>query len=63
MILDNLRELQEACDREWILSTEQVAKLLELQSNNIKDGMTRHGVKFVRAENQGQQSGWEIQKY
>ncbi len=63
MILDNLRELQEACDREWILSTEQVAKLLELQSNNIKDGMQRHGFKFIRSENQGQQAGWEIQKY
>ncbi|NES64093.1 MAG: hypothetical protein F6K24_01925 [Okeania sp. SIO2D1] len=63
MILDNLRELQEACDREWILSTEQVATLLNLQSNNIKDGMQRHGFKFVRSDNQGQQSGWEIQKY
>lgn len=62
MILDNLRELQEAFDRKWILSTEQVASLLNLQPNNVKDGMTRHGFRFVRRENIGQQAGWAVER-
>lgn len=63
MILNNLRELQEACDHNWILSTEQVASLLNLQNKNIHNGYSRHGFKFLRAdENVGQQAGWLVER-
>lgn len=48
MILDNLRELQEARDHNWILSTEKVAILLNLQTKNIHNKCSRHDFKFVR---------------
>lgn len=63
MILDNLRELQEASDRDWILNTTQVCELLGVSKKVVVDGLCRHGFTLKKADNQGQQSGWRIEKH
>ena len=64
MILDNLREPEEAYRNKWILSNSQVLALLELQKLPSPSHFQRHGFVFQsdREQQQGQQKGWRVLK-
>lgn len=57
--LANLRMLQEACDRGWLLSSSQLAPLVGLKSLHGK-AFERHGFKFVKVGRNGVQSAWKV---
>ncbi len=64
MILDNLRELEEAYRNKWILSNSQVLALLKLQKLTSPSNFQGHGFLFQsdRQQQQGQQKGWLFSK-
>jgi len=57
----NLRSLEEACDRGWLLSTSQLAPLLGLKSLNGKE-FCRYGFRFTRVGRNGSESAWRVGK-
>lgn len=59
--LVNLRSLEEACDRGWLLSTSQLAGLLGLKSLNGKE-FSRFGFRFTRVGRNGVESAWRVGK-
>jgi hypothetical protein len=59
--LANLRMIQEACDRGWLLSSGQLAPLLGRKSLPSKD-FDRYGFRFVKAGKNGAESAWRIEK-
>ncbi|MBD2019255.1 hypothetical protein H6F43_03540 [Leptolyngbya sp. FACHB-36] len=59
--LANLRSLQEACDRGWLLSSSQLAPLVGLKNLGSKD-FERFGFKFERAGKNGAEAAWKVQK-
>lgn len=59
--LSNLRSIQEACDRGWLLSTSQVAALLGVKSLSGKMGQ-RFGFTFTRVGKNGAESAWQVSK-
>lgn len=59
--LANLRALQEACDRGWLLSSSQLAPLVGLKNVHGK-AFERYGFKFVKAGKNGSESAWRIEK-
>jgi len=59
--LVNLRSLEEACDRGWLLSTSQLAPLLGLKSLNGKE-FSRYGFRFTRVGRNGSESAWRVGK-
>lgn len=64
MILDNLREFEEAYRNKWVLSNSQVLALLELPKLPSSSLFQRHGFVFQsdRKHQQGQQKEWRILK-
>ncbi len=59
--LANLRSLEEACDRGWLLSTSQLAALLGVKSFSGKE-FTRYGFRFNRVGRNGAESAWRVEK-
>jgi biotin operon repressor len=59
--LANLRSLEEACDRGWLLSTSQLAALLGVKSLSAKE-FSRYGFTFTRVGRNGVESSWRIRK-
>lgn len=59
--LVNLRSLEEACDRGWLLSTSQLAQLLGLKSLSGKE-FSRYGFRFTRVGRNGAESAWRVGK-
>ncbi len=59
--LANLRSLEEACDRGWLLSTSQLASLLGVKSLNGKE-FSRYGFRFTRVGRNGAESAWRVGK-
>jgi hypothetical protein len=59
--LANLRALQEACDRGWLLSSSQLAPLVGLKTLHGKE-FERYGFKFIKASKNGAESAWRIKK-
>lgn len=57
--LVNLRTLQEACDRGWLLSSSQLKPLLGLKTLSGAS-FQRHGFTFTRCGKNGGQSAWKI---
>jgi hypothetical protein len=57
----NLRLLQEACDRGWLLSTSQLAPLLGVKSLNGQV-VERYGFRFTRVGKNGIESAWRIEQ-
>lgn len=61
-LLANLRQLQEVCDRGWLLSSSQLAPLVGLKSVHGKE-FDRFGFKFIKAGKNGSESAWRIEKH
>lgn len=59
--LENIRRIQEAHDRQWKLSTSQVALLLGLKSVSGSE-IKRYGFVFTRSGKNGSESAWSISK-
>jgi len=59
--LANLRTLQEACDRGWLLSSSQLKALLCLKTLSGAV-IQRYGFTFTRSGKNGSQSAWRISK-
>jgi hypothetical protein len=59
--LANLRALQEACDRGWLLSSSQLSPLVGLKSLHGKE-FDRFGFKFVKVGKNGAESAWKVEK-
>ncbi len=59
--LSNLRSIQEACDRGWLLSTSQVAALLGVKSVSGKT-VQRFGFTFTRVGKNGAESAWRVEQ-
>ena len=59
--LANLRALEEACDRGWLLSSSQLAPLVGLKSVHGKE-FERYGFKFTKAGKNGAESAWKVSK-
>jgi hypothetical protein len=59
--LSNLRSIQEACDRGWLLSTSQLAVLLGVKSLSGKT-VQRFGFTFTRAGKNGGESAWRVER-
>ena len=59
--LANLRTIQEACDRGWLLSTSQLAPLLGRKTLSGK-AFERYGFKFVKAGKNGAEAAWQVIK-
>jgi hypothetical protein len=59
--LSNLRSIQEACDRGWLLSTSQLAALLGVKSVSGKQ-IDRYGFRFTRVGKNGAESAWQVSK-
>lgn len=57
--LANLRMLQEACDRGWLLSTSQLAPLLGVKGLNGRT-IERFGFTFTRVGRNGIESAWKV---
>lgn len=64
MILDNLRELEEAYQNKWILSTSQLLSLLDLKKLPSSISFERYGFIFTNdsTQTQGQYKGWRVTK-
>jgi biotin operon repressor len=60
--LANLRQLQECCDRGWLLSSSQLAPLLNRQSLPSGESFERYGFTFTRAGKNGSESAWRVEK-
>jgi biotin operon repressor len=60
--LAQLRQLQEVCDRGWLLSSSQLAPLLNRQSLPSGDSFERFGFRFSRSGKNGSESAWRIEK-
>lgn len=60
--LANLRQLQEACDRGWLLSSSQLAPLLGRKTLPSKD-FERFGFLFTKAGKNGSESAWRVERY
>lgn len=59
--LANLKALQEACDRGWLLSSSQLAPLVGLKNVHGKE-FERFGFRFVKAGKNGSESAWRVEK-
>lgn len=59
--LANLKALQEACDRGWLLSSSQLSPLVGLKSVHGKE-FERYGFKFIKAGKNGAESAWKVEK-
>ena len=59
--LENIRRIQEAHDRQWKLSTSQLALLLGVRSLSGSE-VHRFGFVFKRAGKNGAESAWSISK-
>lgn len=59
--LANLKALQEACDRGWLLSSSQLAPLIGLKNLHGKK-LERYGFKFVKTGKNGAESAWKVEK-
>lgn len=57
--LDNLRRLQEVCDRGWLLSSSQLAPLVGRKSLPSAD-FDRYGFRFVRVGKNGAETAWKV---
>jgi hypothetical protein len=56
-----LRLLQEACDKDWLLSTSQPAPLLGVK--NLSDKIVeRRGFVFTRVGRNGTGSAWQVEQ-
>jgi hypothetical protein len=58
--LANFRSLQEVADRGWLLSTSQLAPLLELKSLPGKAAFDRYGFRFTKAGKNGSETAWKV---
>ena len=59
--LENIRRIQEAHDRQWKLSTSQLAPLLGMKSLSGSE-IKRFGFVFTRVGKNGVESAWSISK-
>jgi len=59
--LENLRRLEEVCDRGWLLSTSQLAELLGRKSLPGK-AFSRYGFTFTRVGRNGAEGAWRVGK-
>lgn len=59
--LANLRQLQEACDRGWLLSSSQLAPLVGLKTLHGK-AFERFGFRFMKVGRNGSQGAWRVEK-
>ncbi len=59
--LANLRMLQEACDRGWLLSSSQLAPLLGVKSLSGRT-IERFGFTFTRVGRNGIESAWKVDR-
>lgn len=59
--LANLKALQEACDRGWLLSTSQLSPLVGLKTLHGKE-FERYGFKFTKAGKNGAEAAWRVEK-
>lgn len=59
--LANLKALQEACDRGWLLSSSQLAPLVGLKNVHGKE-FDRFGFRFTKAGKNGSESAWRVEK-
>lgn len=59
--LANLKALQEACDRGWLLSSSQLAPLVGLKTLHGKE-FERYGFKFVKTGRNGAENAWKVEK-
>lgn len=59
--VENLRDIQEACDRGWYLSSSQLAPLLGLKTLHGQE-IKRHGFTFTRVGRDGRSSSWKVSK-
>jgi biotin operon repressor len=60
-LLSNLRSIQEACDRGWLLSTSQLASLLGVKTLSGKT-IQRFGFTFTRVGRNGAESAWKVER-
>lgn len=62
--LSNLEALERAAEKEWLLSTSQLAPLIGLKSDSFirKKQFERYGFKIAKAGRNGTESAWKISK-
>ncbi len=62
--LNHLRELEEACQNRWLLSTSDLSALLKLSPRTInrQQSFERYGFIFNRAGRNGTEIAWKVNK-
>lgn len=61
-LLDMLRGLQELADKNWWLSTSQLAQVMGLKSLPSGDHFERYGFRFTRSGKNGTETAWKVEK-
>ena len=61
-LLEMLRGLQELADKNWWLSTSQLAQVMGLKSLPPGDHFERYGFRFTRSGKNGLETAWKVEK-
>ena len=61
-LLEMLRGLQELADKNWWLSTSQLAQVMGLKSLPPGEHFERYGFRFTRSGKNGPETAWKVEK-
>lgn len=61
-LLEMLRGLQELADKNWWLSTSQLAQVMGLKSLPPGEHFERYGFRFTRTGKNGPETAWKVEK-